>query len=410
MAGAGGVTAPMTAKVVNIDKTKEQLINKSVKMRQRVTKLKVSETEHKLAKKILQAYGENIRLIFESVTDGITISDLDGKVVDVNQAKVRLHGCDSKSELIGRSAFEFITEQYRDRAIKGLKKTLNGGNSGNPEYTFLTKDRREFTAESSTAVLRDTSGIPLGFIIITKDITEHRRMKEQLIVTDRLASVGELASGIAHELNNPLTSVIGFSELLLEKSIPSGIKADIDAIHRQARRATEVIRNLLTFVQQHAPTRQPMNINKAIRKVLKLRAYEQKVTNIRVNTQLARDLPEIMADSFQLEQVFLNIVINTEYFMAEAHNGGTLTIVTEKAGDIVMASFADDGPGITKENLGRLFDSFFTTKEVGKGTGLGLSISREIIDAHGGRIYVESTLGKGATFIVELPVIASTRK
>ena len=366
--------------------------------------MKTSETEHKLAEKVLQAYGENIRLIFESVTDGITISNLDGKVVDVNQAKVRLHGYDNKNELIGRSAFEFIDEKDRAKAMERLKKALKGGSNGDIEYTFLTKGGREFTAELSTAVLRDTSGIPIGFIIITKDITEHRRMKEQLIVTDRLASVGELASGIAHELNNPLTSVIGFSELLLEKSIPSDIKADIDTIHRQAQRATEVIKNLLTFTQLHTPTRQPVNINRAIRKVLKLRAYEQKVNNIHVNTQLARDLPEIMADSFQLEQVFLNIVINAEYFMAETHNGGTLTIATEKTGGVVIASFTDDGPGITKENLGHLFDSFFTTKEAGKGTGLGLSISYGIIDAHGGRIYVESTMGKGATFVVELPI------
>ncbi len=396
--------------MMNIDKTKEQLINKSVRMRQRVTKLKVSETEHKLVKETLQAYGENIHLIFESVTDGITISDLDGKAVDVNQMKVRLHGCDSKSELIGRSAFEFITEKDRARAMKGLKKTLSGGYSGNPEYTFLTKDGREFTAESSTAVLRDVSGIPIGFITITKDITESKRLKEQLIVTDRLASVGELASGIAHELNNPLTSVVGFSELLLEKNIPSDIKADILTIHRQARRTTEVIKNLLTFSQRHVPTKQPTNINKAIRKVLKLRAYEQKVNNIRVNTNLAPDLPEVMADSFQLEQAFLNIIINAEYFMTEVHNGGTLTIATENAGDVVMVSFADDGPGIAKNDLGYLFDSFFTTKEAGKGTGLGLSICRGIIAAHDGRIYVESELGKGATFVVELPVIAILAK
>ncbi len=389
----------------NIDKTKDQLTNESAGRRQRVTRLKASETEHKLAGKTLQAYGENLRLIFESVTDGITISDLDGKVVEMNQAKVRLHGYDNKNELIGRSAFEFIDKKDRARAIKRLKKVLKGESSGDIEYTFLTKDGREFTAESSTAVLRDTSGIPIGFIIITKDITEPKRIKEQLIVINRLASVGELASGIAHELNNPLTSVIGFSELLLERSIPSGIKTDIETIHRQAQRATEVIRNLLTFTQQHITTRQPMNINKAIRKVLKLRAYEQKVNNILVNTKLARDLPKVMADSFQLEQVFLNIVLNAEYFMTETHNGGILTIATEKAGDIIMASFTDDGPGITKENLGCLFDSFFTTKEVGKGTGLGLSISRGVIDAHGGRIYVESALGKGATFVVELPII-----
>jgi len=147
-----------------------------------------------------------------------------------------------------------------------------------------------------------------------------------------------------------------------------------------------------------------VDIHNIIQKVLELRAYEQKVSNIEVNTRFAPDLPEITADGFQLQQVFINIIINAEHFMIEAHQRGTLTITTEWVGDIIRASFADDGPGIAKENLGHLFDPFFTTKEVGKGTGLGLSICYGIITEHGGRIYAESELGKGATFIVELPI------
>ena len=138
--------------------------------------------------------------------------------------------------------------------------------------------------------------------------------------------------------------------------------------------------------------------------MLELRAYEQKVNNIQVNTQFAPDLPEITADGFQLQQVLINIIINAEHFMIEAHRRGTFTITTERVGDIIRASFADDGPGIAEKNLGHLFDPFFTTKEVGKGTGLGLSISYGIITEHGGRIYAESELGKGATFIIELPI------
>ena len=126
------------------------------------------------------------------------------------------------------------------------------------------------------------------------------------------------------------------------------------------------------------------------------------MSNIQVDTQFAPDLPEITADGFHLQQVFLNIIINAEYFMTEAHGRGNLTITTEKVGDIVRASFADDGPGIAKESLGHLFDPFFTTKEVGKGTGLGLSICHGIISEQGGKIYAESKLGKGATFVVEL--------
>jgi len=243
-----------------------------------------------------------------------------------------------------------------------------------------------------------------------RDITERKKMEEQLVVTDRLASIGELASGVAHELNNPLTGIIGFSELLLDEDIPDNVRKDLRVIQMEAQRSAGIVRNLLTFARKHAPAKEPVDINSTIQKALELRAYELKVNNIQVNTYLASDLPKIMADGFQLEQVFINIIINAEHFMIEAHGRGTLTITTEQAGDIIRASFADDGPGIAKKNLGHLFDPFFTTKEVGKGTGLGLSISYGIITEHSGRIYAESELGKGATFIVELPIVGNNRE
>jgi len=230
-------------------------------------------------------------------------------------------------------------------------------------------------------------------------------MEEQLIVTDRLASIGELSSGIAHELNNPLTSVIGFSDLLLgKKDLPDDVKEDLRVVNREARRTAGVVRNLLIFARKHETERKPVDIHGIIKLVLELRAYEQNLNNIEVHTRFASSLPEIIADGFQLQQVFLNIIINAEHFMVEEHGRGTLTITTAQAGDIIRASFADDGPGIAQDHLGHLFDPFFTTKEVGKGTGLGLSISYGIVTEHGGRIYAESELGKGATFIVELPI------
>jgi signal transduction histidine kinase len=138
--------------------------------------------------------------------------------------------------------------------------------------------------------------------------------------------------------------------------------------------------------------------------VLKLRAYEHKVNNIKVKKQLDPDIPEVMVDYFQMQQVFLNIIINAEYFMTVAHNRGTLNIITQKQNDTVKISFADDGPGIPLENLRRIFDPFFTTKPAGRGTGLGLSICHGIVTEHGGQIYARSQLGKGATIVVELPV------
>lgn len=243
-----------------------------------------------------------------------------------------------------------------------------------------------------------------GCVCVARDITERKRMDEQLIMTGRLASIGELASGIAHELNNPLTSVIGFSQLLMERDIPDDMKEDLGLVNSEAQRCAGIVKNLLTFARKHAPVKQPGQINNVIEEVLRLRAYEQKVNNIEVNRRFAPGLPEIMIDQFQMQQAFLNIITNAEYFILVAHNRGALTITTERVSDIIRVSFADDGPGIAKENLGRIFDPFFTTKDVGKGTGLGLSISHGIVAEHNGRIYAESKSGKGTTFIVELPV------
>jgi len=247
-------------------------------------------------------------------------------------------------------------------------------------------------------------GEVIGSVHVTRDITSRKQMEQQLMLTDRLASVGELASGVAHELNNPLTSVIGFSQLLMEKEIPEDIREDLSLVSSEAQRAAVIVKNLLTFARKHAPVKQPGQVTNIIEDVLRLRAYEQKVNNIEVNRRFASDLPEIMVDYFQMQQVFLNIIVNAEYFMIEAHKRGTLTVTAERVGNAVRVSFADDGPGIPDENLGRLFTPFFTTKDVGKGTGLGLSICHGIVAGHGGKIYATSKLGNGATFTVELPV------
>jgi two-component system, NtrC family, sensor kinase len=164
------------------------------------------------------------------------------------------------------------------------------------------------------------------------------------------------------------------------------------------------VQDLLTFARKHAPVRQISNINNIIEDVLRLRAYDEKFDNIQVIREFDPDLPQIMVDYYQIQQVIINIIINAEYFMKEAHKKGKLTIKTKKSGSMIRISITDDGPGIPKENLNRIFDPFFTTKEVGKGTGLGLSICHGIVTEHQGNICVESEAGKGATITVELPI------
>jgi C4-dicarboxylate-specific signal transduction histidine kinase len=258
----------------------------------------------------------------------------------------------------------------------------------------------------STSPLTNEKGEIIGSVHVARDITESKQMQQQLIISDRLACIGELASGIAHEINNPLTSVICFSQLLLKKELPADVREDLNIIDTGAQRAAAMVKNLLTLARTSQTHRQASQINNIIDDVLKLRAYPLAQDHIEICRRFAPDLPDIMVDCSQMQQVFLNIIMNAEFFMAKAHKMGTLTITTEKVGNIVRISFADDGPGIPKENLNRVFDAFFTTKEAGKGTGLGLSICHNIISEHGGKLYAKEGSTKGATFIIELPLVS----
>jgi two-component system NtrC family sensor kinase len=346
---------------------------------------------------------ENLRVIIESIPQGVAVSDLNGKILQVNNAVLQLHGY-SRQELIGRSAFIFIAKEDHARAMDSLKKTFETGHSGTLEYTFTKKDGSTFPAQLSAAVIKDGAGKLIGFVAVTEDISDRKKMEEQLILTERLASIGQLVAGMAHELNNPLTGVIGFSEMLLEKDLPEDIKEDLVTINREARRAANVVKGLLIFTREQGTEKVLVDINSIIQGVLQLRSYEQRARNIKVDTRFASDLPKVMCNVTQLRQVFINIIINAEQVMVGAHGMGKLTIATERVGDKVRASITDDGPGISPDNMKKLFTPFFTTRGVGKGTGLGLSICHGIVTEHGGKLYADSKLGKGATFVVELPI------
>jgi PAS domain S-box-containing protein len=360
-------------------------------------------TERRKAEEGVKASEERFRTIFEYAPDAYYMNDLEGRFINGNKAAERTSGYE-RSELIGKSFVDLnmLAPEEMPKAATLLARNATGQPTGPDEFNLIRKDGSQVTVEITSFPV-EMEGKPL-VLSIARDITERKKMTEQLMVTDRLASVGELASGIAHELNNPLTGVIGLSELLVEKDVPSNIREDLETIRSEAQRAARVVKNLLTFARKHPVSKEPVDVNEVVGKVLALRAYEQRVSNIQVNVQLAPDLPKVLCDYFQLQQVFLNIIINAEYFMIQTHGKGTLSIVTKKEGDNVQVSFADDGPGISRENLKHLFTPFFTTKEVGKGTGLGLSICHGVITAHNGKIYAESEPGKGATFVVELPL------
>jgi signal transduction histidine kinase len=286
--------------------------------------------------------------------------------------------------------------------VEKFKAQARGEISLSIDIPVKRKDGTIFYADINSAAVTFSGKTYLMGVF--RDVTERRQIQEKLIMTDRLSSIGELASGIAHELNNPLTGIMGFSQIILEKDLPEDIKKDLRLVYSEAQRAANVVKNLLTFARKHQPVKQLIDVHEVINKVLELRAYEQKVTNIEVIKNLSPDLPLITADYYQLQQVFLNIIINAEYFMVKAHNKGVLTITTEKLDDSIKISFSNDGQGILKENLSRIFDPFFTTKKEGEGTGLGLSICHGIITNHEGQIYAESKSERNTTFNIELPI------
>jgi len=356
---------------------------------------------------------EKLRLTFDSMAEGVAVTDLSANIIEVNKALVDILGYRNKEDLIGNKIHSLVPENDRTEVKKNVEEILAGKYVLSGEVIILKKDGTELDAEISSASITDpTLGVPTGTVTIIEDITQRKKLESEKLelehktqIASRLASVGEMASGIAHEINNPLTGVIGFADLLMKKDIPEDVRKYVQTIHDGAQRVAGIVSRLLTFARQEKPSRDSADINGILENTLALRRYELETSNIEIDTQFATDLPRTMADAGQLQQVFLNIIVNAETEMALAHGRGKLTIKTETMDNIIRISFKDNGPGIAKEDLKKIFDPFFTTREVGKGTGLGLSLCHAIIAEHNGQIYAKSKLGSGATFTVELPVV-----
>jgi signal transduction histidine kinase/ActR/RegA family two-component response regulator len=232
-----------------------------------------------------------------------------------------------------------------------------------------------------------------------------KAVQEQLIQTEKLSAIGQLVSGVAHELNNPLTGVRGFAELLRQSRLDEHQQRMVEHIEKETARATRVVRNLLTFSRRHKPEKVPHDLNGILSTVVEMRAYECRVNNVELSTDLDPDLPRTMIDPHQMHQVFLNLLTNAEHAVTQSSGTGHIQVRSCANGETILVTVQDNGPGIDPENLKQIFDPFFTTKEVGCGTGLGLSICYGILQEHGGIIEVESQPGRGARFTVTLPVV-----
>jgi len=359
-------------------------------------------TERKQMEEALRESEERIQTIVSNAPVVIWSLDKEGIFTLSEGAGLKALGL-RPGEAVGQSIFDV----YHDvpKILEANRRVLAG-------ETFVSIiEVGELVFESHYSPIRDKSGEVTGMVGVSTDITERkqaeereRRLQQELYLSSRLASIGQLAAGVAHQINNPLTGILGFSERLLRKSTDKEATKDLERIHSEAARTAKIIQSLLTFARHHKPKKEYADINDILQKALELRAYELKTGNIEVALDLAPALPQTIADFHQIEEVFLNLILNAEQAMIEAHQVGKLSIKTRQTKDYIKISLADDGPGIPAEHLDRLFDPFFTTREVKGGTGLGLSICHGIVTEHEGKIYAKSKSGKGSTFFVELPV------
>ena len=372
-------------------------------------------TARRRLQQALKESEERYRSFVETAKSAIIAVDGDGKVILFNPAAEKIFGY-PKDEIIGKDFSCLFPERYKD--VTGVELSKGGWNGfsglreSTSELTGLHKNGEEFPVDASFSTCR-VEGRPILTAIIF-DITERKNLQEQLLQSAKLAAVGELISGITHEVNNPLAVVIGYSEMLLaEPDLNNESREAIKAIHGESERAKKVIQNILSFARKHSPVKEVIQVNDILEKTLGLTDYELRKNSVKVVKDLDPNLPETVGDPNQLQQVFLNLIINSQQAMMEMKDGRLLTIRSkvretggsDKAGtgSVIQIAFEDNGPGIPEKIIKKIFDPFYTTKPKGKGTGLGLSVSFGIIKEHSGEIYARPNEGTGVTFFVELP-------
>jgi two-component system NtrC family sensor kinase len=254
--------------------------------------------------------------------------------------------------------------------------------------------------------LVDAEAKTSGVIISVRDITVERKLEQQVVQSERLAAMGAMIGGVAHELNNPLTAIMGVSELLQDTETNEASRKQLAMLQQQARRAAEIVQNLTYFSRPPAPGKSRINLVEVVERTLNLHAYSLRKNNVTVDFLKEPGVPYALGDPHQLMQIFLNLIVNAEQAIREVRDKGTLRIRLGKGDNSVWVSFHDDGPGIAKENLASIFDPFYTTKRPGRGTGLGLSICKSVMKEHNGSVEAANSPEGGAVFTVTLPISA----
>ena len=371
-------------------------------------------TSRKRLQQALKESEERYRTFVETAKSAIIAVDEKGSIILFNPAAEKIFGY-KKEDVINREFSMLFPERYKNIHRTGLIQDANRSFSmteSASELAALNINGEEFPIDISLSSCR-VEGRPILTSIIF-DITERKNLEEQVLQSAKLAALGELISGVTHEVNNPLAVVIGYSEMLLsEQNMNDESMEAVQSIHSEAERAKKVIQNLLSFARKHSPEKEAIQVNDILEKTLGLTEYELKKNAIEVKKDFDPDLPETVGDPNQLQQVFLNLIINSQQALGEIDASRQLKISTrfqEKqkmnatgTNTVIEIAFRDNGPGIPENIISKIFDPFYTTKPKGKGTGLGLSVSFGIIKEHGGEIYAKRNEDGGVTFFVELP-------
>ncbi|MGB3092370.1 MAG: ATP-binding protein [Candidatus Zixiibacteriota bacterium] len=340
---------------------------------------------------------------------GMSLADVDRDIKGAQNKMIffAVIACLIIAVTIGISIRRYVTRPVRE-LVKGTKRVAEGDLDcsmpikGEDEIAQLASSFNQMTSDLKKA---DEKLVDWGKTLeqrVAERTEELRKTEDQLIQSDKVASLGKLAAGVAHEINSPLTGILTYSSLLLQAK-PDGDpdREDLEVIVNETNRCKNIVKGLLDFARQTAPQKTSTDINEVVEKSTNLIAHQANMQNVKIEKKIAPGLPKISVDVGQIQQVFINILLNAIEAMPE---GGNLTVSSAREDKMVAVRFTDTGVGIPKENLPKILDPFYTTKEQGRGTGLGLSVSYGIVERHRGKLEVKSRVGKGSTFTVKLPI------
>jgi len=364
----------------------------------------VDVTEQREMERRLHREQEFARRLMDSFPDLVVTLDAESRYTFISPQILDVLGYQPE-DLIGKKLGSHI-DPHDLPAMQELIANLISGHCSNGQIEYRTQHKNGAWQlfRASARPLHDEMGRTTGIIASVRDITEQQRLQQQLIQSERLAAMGQMIAGVAHELNNPLTAILGVTELMRDQTTDENAHRQLDLAHRQARRAAHIVESLLVFSRPATPRNALLHISDLLQRTVQLHEHSLRSNNIQVDLMARPDLPTVLGDSNQLTQVFLNLIVNAEQAIREVRDQGMLRIRLGVVGDRVLITFQDDGVGIHRETLPRIFDPFFTTKRPGRGTGLGLSICMAIVREHNGDISAQPLPDGGSVFTVSLPV------